>query len=185
MLLGALLMGVVISGVGFGLVNVIAADTKVRTDSDRNINLNRALDYISNDIRESKKVAASTADITEFSSWTTPAGYSPVLFLRKADNTNVAYYVADAASTRWQSSKVIYRATASNSAGSALIDAISATSPNTTTQCTGTGTASVSGGFSTFIQSNSSVTICLLGQNGSQGQTYFVKSLSTTKSQYP
>ncbi len=184
LLIGALLMSVVISGVGFGLINVIAADTKVRTDSDRNINLNRALDYLGNDIRESKKVAATTTDITEFSGWTNPTGYTPVLFLLKADDTKVAYYVANAAGTYWQGAKVIYRATASGVAGSAFIDAISATSPSGT-QCSGSGTASGSGGFKTFIQSNSSVALCLLGQDGSKGQTYFVKSLSSTKSKYP
>jgi type II secretory pathway component PulJ len=184
LLIGALLMSVVISGVGFGLINVIAADTKVRTDSDRNVSLNRALDYLSNDIRESKKVAATTADITEFSGWTSPTGYAPVLFLLKSDNTKVAYYVADASGTYWQAAKVIYRATASGVAGSAFVDAISATSPSSS-QCSGSGTASESGGFKTFIQSNSSVAVCLLGQDGSKGQTYFVKSLSSTKSKYP
>jgi len=176
-LLVAMAISTIVIGVaGFGLVTILDKNNKAEAETLRRTNLNRALDFIADDIRESKSV--STTLPPAWTSWTVPTGYTGVLFLTKPGTpTQVAYYTRSSSGVVWQGPQIIYRKDGSDDP-QALVDGIATSSPS----CTGSGTAS-SGtvGFKVFVDNSRSVKICLLGklrasETYSVGTTVFARS---------
>lgn len=123
-LLVAMAISTLVIGIaGFGLVTILDKNNKAEAETLRRTNLNRALDFIADDIRESKSV--STTLPAAWTSWTVPTGYTGVLFLTKPGTpTQVAYYTRSSSGVVWQGPQVIYRSTVSDDGGNALIDSL-------------------------------------------------------------
>ena len=130
LLIAMAITGIIITVGGSGLVLILNHDREAKSKTDLRMELNRALDSIADDLRESNNV--STSIPSSWTGWTVPAGYSSVLFVTKALGTpggsQVAYYVRDklpgATSPVWQGPQIIYRATTTNNEGNALVDSI-------------------------------------------------------------
>ena len=106
----------VVSGAGFGLVNIMRANQIAEGDSARLTNLNRALNFIANDVRESYDVSTSVP-----ASWIPSTCYAGVLYLSQPTGTpggdQVAYYTrpefpptgVTCSTVLWQGPQLIYR----------------------------------------------------------------------------
>ena len=115
LLIAMAITGIIITVGGSGLVLILNYDREAKSKTDLRMELNRALDSIADDLRESNNV--STSIPSSWTGWTVPAGYSSVLFVTKALGTpggsQVAYYVRDklpgATSPVWQGPQIIYQ----------------------------------------------------------------------------
>ena len=107
LLVATAIMTVVMGIVGVGLVAMLNQNKKAASESDRRANLNRALDYISNEVRMAKSVTAPDATLI-------PSGAKGVLQLTipvpctSNQNYTVVYYTYDS-SGLWQLPKSIKR----------------------------------------------------------------------------
>ena len=146
--------GIVLTIGGNGLMVILNSDRQAESKTDLRMELNRAIDFIADDLRESKHISTSVP--VSWTGWTIPTGYSGLLFLTKSARTpggsQVAYYsrekLAGATSPVWQGPQIIYRATIANNEGDPLIDSIQ------------------TGGFSVpTIAGSRQVTISLTGQS--------------------
>jgi prepilin-type N-terminal cleavage/methylation domain-containing protein len=115
---------------GNGLMTILNSSQQADAKTDLRMELNRALDFMTDDLREANNVSTSVP--ASWTGWTVPVGYSGVLFLTKSAGTpggsQVAYYVhaklPGATSPVWQGPEIIYRATITNDEGDALVDSI-------------------------------------------------------------
>lgn len=154
-----LLVGMVVTSIflifaGSGLISILQSHRQSEAEVDQHTQLTRAVNFIADDIREAK--VASTAAPT---GWTVPANYSAILYLTKPDDSTVAYYTFNtSAGSSWQGPQVIYRATASNTAGNPLVDRVS-----NTTGCSGPGASGFEVSPSPLTPSDRSVRLCLVG----------------------
>ncbi len=193
----AALTGVIMVSAGWGLAELMRNDQRVEEQATTRMNLSRALDFISDDIRSAASVSTSLP-----SGWTAPSGYNLVFSVRKispnlfdppistsplVEVTDVAYYTRTSSGTDWRGPRVIYRSTASNSGGNPLIDGISSSAPTCSQTVPGTGSVSDSGsgngGFRVYIRNSRNVKVCILG-NLSKGYsgTYEAETLSAVRS---
>jgi hypothetical protein len=106
------LTGVVISAAGYGVSSLVSSSNAAGARSDRRAELNRSLDFMSSEIREStgiEKIADTAANPAGF----TPlgSGASKVLMVKTADTgaTPIIYYTATPASGTWKGPRVVYR----------------------------------------------------------------------------
>lgn len=153
LLVGMVATSILISFAGSSLVTVLQIHNRVEAEVDQQVKLNRALDYISDDIREAKAVSTTAPP-----GWTVPANHTAILYLTKPDDSTVAFY-SRASGSNWRGPLVIYRAMASNSTGTPLVDGVANTAPG----CFGSGTAGLEVSPSPLTTMNRSVTLCLLG----------------------
>lgn len=173
-----LLVGMVVTSIflvfaGSGLISILQSHRQSEAEVDQHTKLNRAINFIADDIREAK-VVSTTAP----SGWTVPADYSAILYLTKPDNSTVAYYAFDTSSgSDWQGPQVIYRAAVSNTAGNPLVDRVSNASPG----CSGSGTSGFEVSPSSLTPSTRSVRLCLLGDLPN-GSTQLVQYTTTLRS---
>lgn len=173
-----LLVGMVITSIflifaGSGLISVLQTHRQAEAEIDQHVKFNRAIDFIADDIRESKAVSTTAP-----SGWIVPTNYSAILYLTKPNDSTVAYYTLVAASGHdWQGPQVIYRATTSNSAGNPLVDRVSNTSPG----CSGSGTLGFEVSPAPLTPSDRSVRLCLLGDLPN-GTTELVEYTATLRS---
>jgi len=174
LLVAIAITGIVISVAGFGLVNILQANKKAEATTERRIDLNRALDYIADDIRESSSIS------TTFPTGWKDSCYSEILFLTKPGGNQVAYGLrsktCNSYTSPWRGPKIIYRFRASGSTGEPLVDAIS----DTSIECSGSGTTSGSEGFKANIDGRK-VKICLKGKV-SDSETYSVETNAFARS---
>jgi prepilin-type N-terminal cleavage/methylation domain-containing protein len=156
LVVGLVVTSITIAVAGAAFVTVAQASAKSDIEIDRRADLNRATDFIADDIRESSSVSTTTP-----SGWTVPTGYTPVFYLtRPSAPTTVAYYTRNAAGTGWQNQLVIYRATVSNDPGQPLADGLANNNPG----CAG---GSATNGFqvvpASLTPATRQVTLCLAG----------------------
>ncbi|MCM1984202.1 hypothetical protein [Lyngbya confervoides] len=186
LLVGLVLAGFVLSLSAMTLINLGSVSTSSRTQSERRVHLNRALDYISNDVREARAV-----QLTKPSSWVDPSGYEAVFFLDKPykvldssdedpanDKDNVVgYYVkTPSVSEGWRTDKVIYRVyhNGSQYVVSPLVDGITNAVPPS---CTGGGTVAGNAGLRVNLESAATqIQICLQGKTTADKLPYVVSS---------
>jgi prepilin-type N-terminal cleavage/methylation domain-containing protein len=170
LLVAAAISSSVLTGVGIGMVNILSMDNNVEIESDHRMELDRTLNYIASDIRESKRISTSSPV-----GWSIPSGYTGVMYLTKPDNSTVAYYTRSASGTNWRGDNLIYRATASGNTGSFLLDAVTSTS----VACTGSGTSS----GVVVAANNLSANVCLqsLMQTSTTGETLRVNALAAIR----
>lgn len=144
---------IMISFAGSSLITVLQSYNRAEAEIDQRGKLNRALDYITDDIREAKAVSTTAP-----TGWTVPADHTAILYLTKPDDSTVAFY-SRASGSEWQGPLVIYRATASNSVGTPLVDGLANSAPG----CSGSGTAGFEVSPASLTTTDRSVTLCLLG----------------------
>lgn len=112
LLVGAAISGVVIAVSGYGLVSVMTADKTALAQSERRIELNRALELISSEVKAASNIeldaAAAAATV---SGLTIPSGGQAVLVLNVPTSTEkIIYYIAPAPTgSVWQGPNVLYR----------------------------------------------------------------------------
>lgn len=174
LLVAVAITGIVITAAGFGLVAILQANRKAEAQTERRIELNRALDYISSDIRSASKVQnASSYNISSPSP--ACANSTPVVDLTiPGASGKVVYYINDVNGcsndqTDWLKPGVIKRVTdvkgttIAGNLGNELIDAVAV--PSSPPSCpSGSGTLVGSKGFYTCISSdNRSITLYLFG----------------------
>lgn len=175
-----LLVGMVVTSLflifaGSGLISILQSHRQSEAEVDQHTQLNRAKDFIADDIREAKAVSTTAP-----SGWIVPSNYSAILYLTKPDNTTVAYYTFDTSSgSNWQGPQVIYRATAPNTAGNPLVDRVSNTSPG----CSGSGTPGFEVSPAPLTPTDRSVKLCLLGDlpNGSTELVQYTVTLRSNE----
>ncbi|NJM66088.1 MAG: prepilin-type N-terminal cleavage/methylation domain-containing protein [Acaryochloris sp. RU_4_1] len=156
LLVGVLITTIALTLAGAGFVTLAQKSAKSDSEIDRRIDLNRAVEFMADEIREASSVSTSIP-----SGWSVPAGYTGILYLtRPSAPTTIVYYTGNAASTGWRNQLVIYRATASNDLGQPLVDGLANANPG----CPG---GSTTDGFqvspATLTTITRQVTLCLLG----------------------
>lgn len=147
LLVASLITSLVLTAAGFGLVRILQANQKSATEQERQSELNRALNFMADDIKEAKSVAVDS-----------DASY--LLTLTKPDDSKVVYYTGTNA--RWRG-RVVYRKEIApmTKPANALIDAIANVDPT----CTGNGGDSDGNkGLKVFVQDNAYVKLCLVGE---------------------
>jgi prepilin-type N-terminal cleavage/methylation domain-containing protein len=126
LLIAMAITGAVVALGGSGLVTILSFNQTAETKTDLRMELNRALEFIADDVRESNQVSTSVP--ASWTGWTIPSGYSGVLFLTKAGGTQVAYYqrrkLPGATTPEWRGPAIIYRSTVTNDGGEALVDSL-------------------------------------------------------------
>lgn len=122
---------IVISIAGFGLVTLLDSNNKAEAETLRRTNLNRALDFIADDIRMANKVSRVG------NGYTLPGGGTGVLLINipsggdATDSNPTRLYFVRASTNTWVDPQTINRATGSYSSATTvsgdnvLIDAIS------------------------------------------------------------
>lgn len=155
LLVGMVVTSIFLAFAGSGLISILQSHRQSEAEVDQHTQLNRAIDFIADDIREAKAVSTTAP-----SGWIVPTNYSAILYLTKPDDTTVAYYAFDTSlGSNWQGPQVIYRATAPNTAGNPLVDRVSNASPG----CSGSGTSGFEVSPAPLTPTHRSVTLCLLG----------------------
>lgn len=155
LLVGMVMTSIFLVFAGSGLISILQNHQQTEAEVDQHVQLNRAADFIADDIREAKAVSTTAP-----SGWIVPANYSAILYLTKPDDSTVAYYTFDtSAGSNWQGPQVIYRATTSNTLGNPIVDRVSNASPG----CSGSGTSGFEVSPSPLTSSDRSVQLCLLG----------------------
>lgn len=148
LLVASLITSLVLTAAGFGLVRVLQANQKSTLEQERQSELNRALNFMADDIREARLVEVDSSDP------------SYLLKLTKTDNSEITYYIGTSSSWR---GRVVYRKeiAPTTKKAVALIDAIANVNPT----CTGNGGDSDRDkGLKVFVQDNAYVKLCLVGQ---------------------
>ncbi|AFY62693.1 type II secretion system protein J [Synechococcus sp. PCC 6312] len=184
LLVGAALAGVVIAFLGYGLVALLGQDRNTQSNGERSVEIDRALGYLSGDIRETKSISLPTGYTISGSGCEIR---TPVLYLKNPDNSNTIYYIRDISActgSEWYKPNVLHRVgppgtspadpptSFSSSLGNVLLDGLQ--DPIGGFSCT-TGTQTGTKGFYACIESPRSVTVHIFGR-GSKGETMPVQS---------
>lgn len=182
LLVGVSLTGIMLSMAGVGLVAVLQKDKAEESETTRRTALNRALDFISEDVRMAKSIATPVSIPSQ--SCGSTAG---VLDLTMPDNRKVIYYVHDMSgcSVVWAKPIAIRRVESVNgtlqaSTDTILVDAIKP--PTARPSCAATETK----GFYACLSGTRSATLYLYGKltnaYSEQSNTYEVTSQVSARS---
>ncbi|WP_158535019.1 hypothetical protein [Acaryochloris thomasi] len=186
LLIATAITSVVVTVAFSGLLTIIDANDKAEGQTDRRGELNRALDFIADDVREATLISATVP-----SDWTDTSSslYTPIFYLLKPSDAGgteraVGYYTRSASGVVWQGPQVVYRLEPSNgkdtmtadddldnqifrqvgTKGDPLVDAIISTSPN----CSPLAGVSAAGlpnvGLKVFIANKQTAKVCLAGK---------------------
>jgi prepilin-type N-terminal cleavage/methylation domain-containing protein len=153
MLVAASISSVVVGAAGFGLLSMMNADFVSAAKTQRRVELNRAVDYISDDIKQATKVEANSNNLK----------------ITLPNNDTITYAFNDIGSDNssvWVKPGTITRKVNSGSA-TALVDGIINTTPSSLPACDpdGDGTSNLAGGggFRFCIQNNRLANLYLFG----------------------
>ncbi len=196
LLVAALIGGIVVTMAGWGMVALLQNNQRIEEQATTRMNLSRALDFISDDIR-----SALTVSTTAPSGWSTPSGYNLVMFIQKpADNLEeqedgtlastpqVAYYTrAKTSNIVWRGPMILYRQKGAGNSPQgdpqALIDGIAATSPNCSSNLSGAVDSGMNkGGFRVFVQHERNVKLCIAGVVEATNTIYQAETLAAVRS---
>ncbi len=155
LLIASVITSLVISLAGFGLISVLRANERSTDEQERHVELNRALSFMVDDIKEAKSVSIDPDP--EYLFKVTKSGVG--------GNREIVYYtVPQSSAPRWRGPRILYRKEIAPNVkdAEALIDAIANVNPT----CSGNG--DVSGnqkkGLKAFVQNQAHVKLCLVGQ---------------------
>ena len=204
LLVAAAIMTVVVSIVAVGLVAMLKQNSKAASESDRRANLNRALDYISNEVRSAKSINTTdnsavdtTNGLAAGDNITLPSGFNITastygLTLTFPDNTKNIYFVAPSdkqstcnkTSSLWQCPFALFRYNingATTTAPEMVVDGLKA--PSTLPNCDTTSNRSVgTTGFYGCITKNRQVILSLYGKlTETDSTTLAVSSTAVTR----
>ncbi|WP_299412090.1 prepilin-type N-terminal cleavage/methylation domain-containing protein [Acaryochloris sp. IP29b_bin.148] len=159
LLVASLILSVVITLAGFGLVRVLKANEQNTVEAERQSELNRALDFMTDDIK-----TATSVSINGIPAKTDYLGVFKLTKVEGGVDTEFAYYTAPKSkSAIWRGPRTVYRQKVAPTPGTtyALVDAIADINPS----CTGSGNSPASSkGLKVLEQDNSYVKLCLVGQ---------------------
>ena len=150
------ILGVVLSTVWAGLITLLEANRDKVAELNRKHELNRAADFIADDIRSGGTVAT---DVTMV------GGPNQGLFEIRDDSgvPTIAYYVTPKGNSQWQGPYVLRRKL-NTKRTQALVDGIS---NDLSLEClTGTGNTKRKGGVRVSLLSEKTLKICLVGHLG-------------------
>lgn len=176
LLVAALISGVILILVGIGLINLLRADQSNEATARQRVQLNRALDFISDEIHESKEVT-----LTPFSGWSM-AGCDALFFVQKPTtgvaDPQVAYYSCPpAVGELWKGPKVLYRATTALPTGNEKHPLVDALSDQPLSNCGPSPSDTL--GIKAVITEGKKVELCIKGvQNSSASSTIELKTLT-------
>ncbi|MGK7956640.1 MAG: hypothetical protein AB4063_15530 [Crocosphaera sp.] len=110
LLLGSALTSVVIGVAGFGLVNILSLEQKASAKGTIQLNANRALDFISEEVKLSRKIESdAVAALAEAPDFTLPDGAKPILVLQLPNIAPPVIYYLKPAEDIWNGPNVIVR----------------------------------------------------------------------------
>lgn len=112
LLVGALLTTTVVSLTGFGVVSMIQTNKTAKGATERRVELNRALDFISDEIKQARVIATNAStDASTGAPGFSSSGKTPVLSLQiPGVDQRVIYYIASKETgSPWLGPKVVYR----------------------------------------------------------------------------
>ncbi len=150
-LLVAMAITTIVVGItGWGVVAITQKSKEQKLETDRRVELNRALDFIADEVRQAKPIATNaSADLGTIASSFTSTNRTPVLTLQiPGVSQRVIYYIASSSSP-WLGPNVVYRwgpsfnanGTYSNPTdptswtGEPLVDLISNETPSSNPNC--------------------------------------------------
>ncbi len=181
LLVASLILSLVVTLAGFGLVQVLKANEQNTVEAERQAELNRALSFITDEIKTATSVSISGIPARK--------NYLGVFKLTKVEGgieKEFAYYTAPkSASDIWRGPRTVYRQQIKpplvGPSTYALVDAIS----NSVPDCTGNGNSPPTNkGLKVFIQNNSYVKLCLVGQL-SDSRTLLLETQAFTRGSDP
>lgn len=116
LLVGGVISFFLVTLSGYGLVSILTTSTTTNAQNERRVELNRAGDFIAQEIRTAARIvqdaSVSSEQPIEFLSGISPdiSQVQPVLMLRMAQTNLVpiVYYLATPPSGIWQGPKAIY-----------------------------------------------------------------------------
>jgi prepilin-type N-terminal cleavage/methylation domain-containing protein len=193
LLIAIALSSVVVSAAGFGLVTMMESNKDLETKTVRRIELNRAIEYISEDIRMANRIEAIPVGST------LPSGATGIFMLTLPDDnpddtvltpTNIVYFIK-ASTTTWLPPYTIYRAKNDYSGGvsivdltatgvSELVDAIAA--PTASPTCSSGTLAGANGFYACIGSDNRTVDLYLYGKLIQSSEILPVNSKVVTRS---
>ncbi len=155
LLIASVITSLVISLAGFGLIGVLRANERSTNEQERQVELNRALSFMVDDIKEAKSVSIDPDPKYLFK--VTKAGVG--------GNREIVYYtVPQSSAPRWRGPRTLYRKEIAPSVkdAEALIDAIANVNPT----CSGNGDVAgdTNKGLKVFVQKQAHIKLCLVGQ---------------------
>lgn len=111
LLVAILLTSILITATGWGVVAITQNDKKAKAETDRRVELNRALDFISDEVRQAKPIATNaSANLDTVASNFSSSSKTPVLTLQiPGVSQRVIYYIASSSSTSWLGPNIVYR----------------------------------------------------------------------------
>lgn len=158
LLTASLITGLIVMLAGVGLVNLTQITQKSEKETEHRDRLSMALDFIANDIRESKSVSTTVTQDRG------GEGFTNIFEVTRNDDSTVTYYSKDVPSeSPWLGPKVIYRYVSADADPDphALVDAIADVNPG----CASIGSeSSNSQGLTIFIQDSTQTKVCLSGE---------------------
>jgi hypothetical protein len=151
---------VVLLLIGAGLMPLINANLSNEEEMQQRTKLNRALDFMADDIRESQRVLIGAP-----TGWPIIANCSAIFSVDKPTPLPSVAYYSCVSSGVWQGPQVLYRSESSGSLGAPLVDALA----NQTPTCTGVGTGSTPNmGIQVWVETigtnSRSAKLCLKGE---------------------
>jgi prepilin-type N-terminal cleavage/methylation domain-containing protein len=162
LLVAVSITGIMMSLAGFGIVATLRANQRMQTEIGQRANLNRALDFVSDEIRMARTITNPATSPARQSCGTT----TDVLSLTMPDNSNVIYYVHNltgCSSSIWSRPATLRRVVGSDD--NILVDAIIA--PSTVPSCSTSSPIPGGNGFYACIVNNRSATLYLYGDMSS------------------
>lgn len=149
LLVAASITTIVVAIAGSGVIAMLQSNNKAESENLRRVELNRALDFMNEEVRMAKSIAVNaSANLSTVAPDFNSSG-TPVLTLEIPDvSQRVIYYIKDASSP-WSGPKVIYRwgpnfggdgkytdpTTPNKWKDSLLVDLIADTQPSSSTTC--------------------------------------------------
>lgn len=110
LLIAAVITTIVVSVAGTGLVAITSKNRTAKAETDRRVELNRALDFMADEARQAIAIApTASTDLATVASNFDPSNRTPVLTLQiPGVSQRVIYYIASPSSL-WLGPRVIYR----------------------------------------------------------------------------
>lgn len=163
LLVATIIMSSVVTLAGYGFVLLLEENKKAEFESQRRTNLNRALDYIANEVRMANTIEAGTAsgEVMKLTIPTVKTNY-PVNIPNPTENDALSYEFENSPAVTYSTANSTGVWADANSKaitrnGNFLVDAIKAPTspPDTTTDCPSTtGTLKGSDGFYVCIHTS-------------------------------
>jgi prepilin-type N-terminal cleavage/methylation domain-containing protein len=177
LLIASVISGVILILVGIGLINVLRANQSNEVETRQRVQLSRALDFMSDEIRESREVS-----LTLPVGWSMP-GCEALFFVQKpmsgVADPQVGYYSCPpSVGDLWKGPRVLYRAVTPLPTGNEKHPLVDALSDEPLTNCK-SGPSASDLGVKAVITDSKKIELCIKGdQKSSASPTIELKVLT-------